>query len=227
MSSASGGGSLSGPGGSLLSPPSEMILPPHASSHPGGHPGGHGSPPGGHPAGSLTPGHTTQGVVQSPPAKCPCAACGGAIQDRYFLHAMDRYWHHSCLKCSLCGTPLADIGSSCFLKNEMILCRDDYIRHFGSSGVCSACGQGIPANDYVMRAPSIRGGQVYHPKCFSCAKCHSQLKPGDRYNLVNGSLLCEQDSLKMLKTSTGSGRGRGRKANNNQNSVTGGQAIKV
>ncbi|OQR77004.1 LIM domain transcription factor LMO4-A-like [Tropilaelaps mercedesae] len=98
---------------------------------------------------------------------------------------------------------------------------------FGSGGVCATCGEGIAANDYVMRAPSMRGGQVYHPKCFMCSKCKYRLVPGDRYNLLNGSLLCEQDSLKMLKTSTGSGRGRGRKANANQNSVTGGQAIKV
>ncbi|EEC14029.1 lim-only, putative [Ixodes scapularis] len=68
---------------------------------------------------------------------------------------------------------------------------------FGTSGACSGCGQMIPANDYVMRAAQ----NVYHVKCFACVKCHSQLVPGDRYNLVNGSVLCEQDCLKMLKGS--------------------------
>lgn len=57
-----------------------------------------------------------------------CCSIWMVLICRYFLHAMDRYWHHSCLKCSLCGTPLADIGTSCFLKNDMILCRNDYIR---------------------------------------------------------------------------------------------------
>ncbi|KAH8033473.1 hypothetical protein HPB51_013276 [Rhipicephalus microplus] len=68
---------------------------------------------------------------------------------------------------------------------------------FGTSGACSGCGQMIPANDYVMRAAQ----NVYHVKCFACVKCHSQLVPGDRYNLVNGNVLCEQDCLKMLKGS--------------------------
>ncbi|KAG0429384.1 hypothetical protein HPB47_023699 [Ixodes persulcatus] len=129
-------------------------------------------------------------------ARC-CAGCGTKILDRYLLHALDRYWHNGCLKCSCCQATLADIGMSCFAKAGMILCRNDYIRLFGTSGACSGCGQMIPANDYVMRAAQ----NVYHVKCFACVKCHSQLVPGDRYNLVNGSVLCEQDCLKMLKGS--------------------------
>ncbi|GIY67150.1 LIM domain transcription factor LMO4.2 [Caerostris extrusa] len=68
-------------------------------------------------------------------------------------------------------------------------------RLFGNSGACSACGQMIPASEFVMRAQ----GNVYHLKCFTCVKCHNQLVPGDRYNLMNGSVLCEQDCIKMLK----------------------------
>jgi hypothetical protein len=52
----------------------------------------------------------------------------GKIIERFFLHALDRYWHNSCLKCSCCGTMLADIGTSCFTKNGMILCKADYSR---------------------------------------------------------------------------------------------------
>ena len=68
-------------------------------------------------------------------------------------------------------------------------------RLFGTSAACSGCGQMIPASDYVMRAQ----GNVYHLKCFACVKCHNQLVAGDRFNLVNGSVLCEQDCIKMLK----------------------------
>ncbi|CAH1391810.1 unnamed protein product [Nezara viridula] len=57
-----------------------------------------------------------------------CAGCGGKIVERYLLHALDRYWHNSCLKCTCCGAMLADIGSSCFTKSNMILCKNDYIR---------------------------------------------------------------------------------------------------
>lgn len=52
----------------------------------------------------------------------------GKIVERFFLHALDRYWHNSCLKCSCCGAMLADIGTSCFTKSGMILCKADYSR---------------------------------------------------------------------------------------------------
>lgn len=55
-----------------------------------------------------------------------CSA--GKIMERYFLHALDRYWHNSCLKCSCCGAMLADIGTSCFTRSGMILCKADYSR---------------------------------------------------------------------------------------------------
>ncbi|CAG5135156.1 unnamed protein product, partial [Candidula unifasciata] len=56
-----------------------------------------------------------------------CAGCGGRIQDRFLLLAMDRYWHTGCLKCSCCQAQLGEIGTSCFTKAGMILCRNDYI----------------------------------------------------------------------------------------------------
>ncbi|XP_064458668.1 LIM domain transcription factor LMO4-like [Ornithodoros turicata] len=166
--------------------------------------GGLQPPPGGPPGGptgcvpeALYQGPGGCGGFEDGPAARCCAGCGAKILDRFLLHALDRYWHNGCLKCSCCQATLADIGSSCFTKHGMILCRNDYIRLFGNSGACSGCGQMIPANDYVMRAAQ----NVYHVKCFACVKCHSQLVPGDRYNLVNGSVLCEQDCLKMLKGS--------------------------
>lgn len=142
--------------------------------------------------------HPQQQQHFSPPgprASGCCAGCGVKIMDRFLLKALDRYWHNGCLKCSCCQATLADIGSSCFTKAGMILCKNDYVRLFGNSGTCSACGQMIPASEFVMRAQ----GNVYHVKCFTCVKCHNQLVPGDRYNLVNGSVLCEQDCIKMLK----------------------------
>lgn len=48
--------------------------------------------------------------------------------ERYLLHAVDRYWHHGCLKCSACGTTLADVGGSCFTRDGMTLCKHDYLR---------------------------------------------------------------------------------------------------
>lgn len=57
-----------------------------------------------------------------------CAGCGGKIIDRFLLHAMDRYWHTGCLKCSCCQAQLGELGTSCFTKSGMILCKRDYIR---------------------------------------------------------------------------------------------------
>jgi hypothetical protein len=58
-----------------------------------------------------------------------CAGCGGKILERFLFHALDRFWHHGCLKCSCCGARLADIGVSCYTKAGMILCRADYVRY--------------------------------------------------------------------------------------------------
>ncbi|XP_030228282.1 LIM domain transcription factor LMO4b isoform X1 [Gadus morhua] len=118
-----------------------------------------------------------------------CAGCGGKIADRFLLYTMDSYWHSRCLKCSCCQAQLGEIGSSCYTKSGMILCRNDYIRLFGNSGACSACGQSIPASELVMRAQ----GNVYHLKCFTCSTCRNRLLPGDRFHYINGSLFCEHD----------------------------------
>nr|AAH82433.1 MGC83364 protein [Xenopus laevis] len=64
-----------------------------------------------------------------------CAGCGGKIADRFLLYAMDSYWHSRCLKCSCCQAQLGEIGTSCYTKSGMILCRNDYISTFLSQSV--------------------------------------------------------------------------------------------
>ncbi|XP_029296661.1 LIM domain transcription factor LMO4.1 isoform X2 [Cottoperca gobio] len=108
-----------------------------------------------------------------PPAPRSCAGCGGKIADRFLLFSMERYWHTRCLKCSCCQVQLGDIGTICYSKGGMILCRSDYIRLFGHSGACSACGQSIPANEMVMRAQ----GNVYHLKVNPQLSHHHALSP--------------------------------------------------
>ncbi|KPJ11905.1 LIM domain transcription factor LMO4-B [Papilio machaon] len=63
------------------------------------------------------------------PALKECAGCGGKIVERFLLHALDRYWHHGCLKCTCCGQALADMGRSFYFKGGMILCKNDYTRY--------------------------------------------------------------------------------------------------
>lgn len=52
----------------------------------------------------------------------------GKISERYYLQALDRFWHNSCLKCTCCHIMLAELGNSCFTKPGMILCKSDYYR---------------------------------------------------------------------------------------------------
>ncbi|KAM8872075.1 LIM domain transcription factor LMO4a isoform 3-T3 [Synchiropus picturatus] len=118
-----------------------------------------------------------------------CAGCGGRIADRFLLFSMEQYWHTRCLKCSCCHAQLGEYSSTCYSKGGMILCKNDYIRLFGHSGACSACGQSIPASEMVMRAQ----GNVYHLKCFICATCRNRLVPGDRFHYINGTIFCEHD----------------------------------
>ncbi len=76
---------------------------------------------------------------------------------------------------------------------------------FGIKGACRGCGSHIPANEFVMRAgggPMGGGGvggppMVFHVSCFTCSKCGKTLATGDRYSVLNGALLCEQDALKV------------------------------
>ncbi|CAB3364291.1 Hypothetical predicted protein [Cloeon dipterum] len=146
--------------------------------------------------------HPGQGGGGGPQIKV-CAGCGGKIVERYLLYSLDRYWHNGCLKCQCCHAMLADIGTSCYTKGGMILCKNDYARMFGNSAPCTACGQNIPASEFVTRIQ----GQVYHQKCFSCSKCGCQLLPGDRFCLMAGSPVCEQDWHKFIKSASVTGQG--------------------
>ena len=62
-----------------------------------------------------------------------CAGCREKIFDRFLLYALDQYWHINCLKCSCCDARLGEIGTSCYSKGGMILCKTDYVRYVGKS----------------------------------------------------------------------------------------------
>ncbi|XP_061402410.1 protein apterous-like [Musca vetustissima] len=57
----------------------------------------------------------------------PCAGCGRLIQDRFYLSAVDKRWHASCLQCYACRQPL-DRESSCYSRDGNIYCKSDYYR---------------------------------------------------------------------------------------------------
>nr|CAD7443988.1 unnamed protein product [Timema bartmani] len=82
--------------------------------------------------------------------------------------ALDLFWHEDCLKCGCCDCRLGEVGSTLYTKANLILCKRDYLRLFGTTGYCAACNKVIPAFEMVMRAKS----NVYHLECFACQQCN-------------------------------------------------------
>ena len=56
-----------------------------------------------------------------------CNGCHRFINERYYLLVMDQAWHIECLRCNACKSCL-DTQMSCFNKDGLIYCKDDYFR---------------------------------------------------------------------------------------------------
>lgn len=65
-----------------------------------------------------------------------CAKCDKQIQDRYFLKALNLFWHEDCLKCGCCNCRLGDVGSSLYTRENFLLCKSDYMRYNNQSQGC-------------------------------------------------------------------------------------------
>lgn len=65
------------------------------------------------------------GARASPPPLC--AGCRLRIVDKFYLSAVERKWHASCLKCAECGVELEG-QLSCYERNGHIFCKEDYLR---------------------------------------------------------------------------------------------------
>eukprot|EP00090_Calanus_glacialis_P044307 TRINITY_DN7892_c0_g1_i1.p1 TRINITY_DN7892_c0_g1~~TRINITY_DN7892_c0_g1_i1.p1 ORF type:complete len:222 (+),score=32.37 TRINITY_DN7892_c0_g1_i1:57-722(+) len=118
-----------------------------------------------------------------------CAGCNKKIHDKFILKAMDLFWHEDCLKCGCCDCRLGEVGQSLYTKGNLLLCKRDYLRLFGSTGYCSACKKVIPAFEMVMRART----NVYHLECFACQQCGHRFCVGDQFFLLDNKVLCGAD----------------------------------
>ncbi|KAL1380420.1 hypothetical protein pipiens_001419 [Culex pipiens pipiens] len=54
-----------------------------------------------------------------------CAGCDMPIQDRFYLSAVERKWHATCLQCCVCRQTLEG-ANSCFSRDGNIYCKTDY-----------------------------------------------------------------------------------------------------
>jgi len=116
-----------------------------------------------------------------------CAHCNKKIEGKFLLRALDQFWHEECLKCSYCNTQLADLSFKFYHKGDLILCKRDYIRLFGATGICSRCLKTIPPLEMVMRARE----HVYHLDCFACQVCRYRFCVGDRFYLHYNTVRCQ------------------------------------
>ncbi|KAH9529486.1 Protein with similarity to mammalian ELMO, variant 3 [Dermatophagoides farinae] len=158
---------------------------------------------------------TTNNCQLLMPMGSNCAACHKPIRERFLLKALDQLWHEDCLKCSCCDCRLGEVGSTLFTKANLILCKRDYLRLFGATGMCSACNKIIPAFEMVMR---VHGDRVYHLECFQCSQCNHRFCIGDRFHLYDNRILCEYDFEEMLVF--GGGNNGNATATSNSNKIS-------
>uniref|UniRef100_A0A3Q3J3J4 Rhombotin-2 n=1 Tax=Monopterus albus TaxID=43700 RepID=A0A3Q3J3J4_MONAL len=135
-------------------------------------------------------------VLQMPPSLLTCGGCQQSIGDRFFLKAIEQYWHEDCLSCDLCGCRLGEVGRECFhLPLSIVLKSSHPLRLFGQDGLCASCEKRIRAFEMTMRVRD----KVYHLECFKCAACQKHFCVGDRYLLINSDIVCEQDIFEWTK----------------------------
>ena len=111
------------------------------------------------------------------------------------------------------------VGQSLYTKGNLLLCKRDYLRLFGSTGYCAACrkveliilncfphnltslsSQVIPAFEMVMRARA----NVYHLECFACQQCGHRFCVGDHFYLHDNQvhILIQWIGLDQFSNST-------------------------
>lgn len=95
-------------------------------------------------------------VLQMPPSLLTCGGCQQSIGDRFFLKAIEQYWHEDCLSCDLCGCRLGEVGRRLYYKLGRKLCRRDYLR-------CGWC-RGGKSGAFIHKIPEFNCG----PTCWFC-----------------------------------------------------------
>ncbi|CAF0725803.1 unnamed protein product [Didymodactylos carnosus] len=131
----------------------------------------------GDPGGTNSGGSNNVGSVE-------CYGCNCKIEERYYLMAIDKIWHLSCLRCFDCNMSL-EREMTCFSRDGQIYCKDDYVKRY-CSRICSRCRTLIRPNELIMRAKQY----IYHLECFSCVSCNQPLHPGDEFGLKDDELFC-------------------------------------
>nr|ACI49225.1 hypothetical protein Csp3_JD05.010 [Caenorhabditis angaria] len=123
-----------------------------------------------------------------------CAACARPILDRYVFTVLGKCWHQECLRCSDCAAPMT---MTCFSRDGLILCKNDFSRRYGQR--CAGCDGNLDKEELVRRARD----KVFHIQCFQCSVCQRLLATGDQLYILEGNrFVCQTDFQNATKTST-------------------------
>uniref|UniRef100_T1ISM6 Actin-binding LIM protein 1 n=1 Tax=Strigamia maritima TaxID=126957 RepID=T1ISM6_STRMM len=114
-------------------------------------------------------------------SKAACAKCNKKCSGEV-LKVQDKYFHIDCFKCKICSSSLAQGGF--FYKDPDYYCSTDYQKLFGTK--CGACGEFVEGE--VVTAL----GNIYHQKCFVCARCRQQFPSGERVTFTGKECLCQK-----------------------------------
>ncbi|XP_057316247.1 LIM domain only protein 3-like [Hydractinia symbiolongicarpus] len=106
-----------------------------------------------------------------------CAGCQKRIRSRFLVQALDKIWHERCLTCDVCNEILYSFGENkLYYRQEIKLCKLDYMRLFVPGGQCSICENPIPSTEKVIK---YKNNINYHVSCFNCGICKYKFAAGD------------------------------------------------
>jgi len=103
-----------------------------------------------------------------------CGGCNSRSSESERVLAFGKEWHPRCFKCTHCNKPLQQFCE----KNGSPYCENDYKKLF--STLCKSCRK--PIDGASMH--DNKGG-IYHPSCFTCSKCGTQMDTTFYWNNQN------------------------------------------
>ncbi|PAV56571.1 hypothetical protein WR25_16551 isoform A [Diploscapter pachys] len=112
----------------------------------------------------------------------------------YLFNVLGKSYHQTCLRCNDCLLPMDE---TCFSRDGMIFCKQDFTRRFGDR--CAGCEGPLAKEDLVRRARD----KVFHVHCFQCSVCQRRLDTGEQLYILEGNrFVCQQDFQHATKSST-------------------------
>jgi len=124
---------------------------------------------------------------QCHPAPC-CARCDG-ILDKGHLVMGSQCYHEECFCCSECGVLFPSTKDPISLNEKGLPICQDCIK---PSYMCYTCNKGI----FSQVLETL--GRPYHPECFRCENCHSNLSGA--YALLDDHVVCQTCSQNLQRT---------------------------